>query len=252
MGKRGGVESISFPSGAFRLVGALYVAAAAGDSPRPTAILLHGMPGAEKNVDIAYRLRDLGWHTLIPHFRGTWGSDGNFDLTTQPDDAIAAVEYALHLPDSWRADPRRIALVGYSFGSRAAIVAARRDARVGAVVSLAGVADFDDLMMSSEFFMNSSHFLRGVSPESLRKQWLALGGEENPIAVVGQLAQPLLIVHGTDDEVIPYFMAPALHEASGGRASLVSLEGADHAFTRQRASMVKVVTDWLEGWARSL
>lgn len=250
MRKRGGVESISFLSGGARLVGALYAAAA--DSPRPIAILLHGMPGTEKNVDIAYRLRDLGWHALIPHFRGTWGSDDDFDLTTQPDDAIAAVEYALHLPGQWRADPGRIALVGYSFGSRAAIVAARRDPRVGAVVSLAGVADFDDLMMSSEFFTNSSQFLRGASPESLRKQWLALGGEENPIAVVGQLAQPLLIVHGRDDEVIPYFMALALHEASGRRASLVTIEGADHTFTGHRTQLVDTVTGWLERWSKSL
>ena len=245
---KGGVESIQFMSGDARLIGVLYAAADSG--PRPTAILLHGMPGSEKNVDIAYRLRDLGWHTLLPNFRGAWGSGGDFDLTTQPDDATAAIDYAMKLPGQWRADPRRIALIGYSFGSRAAIVAARRDPRVGAVVSLSGVADFDDLMLSNQFFDNSTHFLSGTSRQGLLKQWSKLGGEENPITLADRLAQAMLIVHGTEDEIVPYFMAPALYEASKRRATLVPIDGADHTFTEQRAQLVDIVTGWLERWAK--
>src|SRR5271166_5619423 len=92
------VESVRFTShdavaGDIELVGILYAGQDAG--PHPTAILLHGAPGAEKNTDLAYRLRDLNWNVLIVHFRGSWGSSGDYNLATQPDDTLAALDFML-------------------------------------------------------------------------------------------------------------------------------------------------------------
>ena len=246
------VESIHFASGTAQIVGVLY--AAQDHDPNapdhhPAAILLHGMPGSEKNFDLAYRLRDVGWHVLIVHFRGSWGSGGDYDMTAQPDDALAAVNYLLAAVPT--IDPARIALVGYSLGSRAAIVAAQRDKRIGAVVSIAGSADYDDLMPSTEVFTHLLPFLHNATVRSLSAQWLRLGGSENPVAIVGQLDRPLLIVHGTEDEIVPYFMAPALSQAAGQHATLITLEGADHTFTQHRSQLVEAVTGWLISWADS-
>ncbi len=240
----GGVESAYFQSGNHKIVGVMYPAV--GEGPRPTLILLHGIPGTEKNFDIAYRMRDLGWHTLIPHFQGAWGSDGDYDMTTQPDDAQAAVDFLLNTRAAWTVDPARIAVLGYSLGSRAALVSAHRDSRIGAVISLSGVADFDELMLSQEFYSNAAPVLRNATPKALSAQWAKLGGAENPIGIIGQLHCPILIVHGTEDEFIPYWMAPALHEASGKRATFQAIEGADHTFTQHRSVLVASVSQWLE------
>lgn len=239
----GGVDSVHFTSHDAELVGIVY--AAAGDGPRPAAILLHGIPGSERNVDIAYRLRDLGWHTLIPSFRGTWGSGGNYDMGKQPDDATAAIDFLLTTRADWQIDPAHLSLIGYSLGSRAAIVAAHRDARVSRVVSIAGIADFDELILSEEFYSNGSPFLCGSDPRSLKTQWNALGGAENPIQIIAGLQCPILIVHGDQDDVVPFYMASALHDATGKRADFVPIAGADHVFTHHRAELVKTVTDWL-------
>jgi hypothetical protein len=245
---RGGSESIYFHSGDAELIGILY--GAAGDIPRPAAILLHGIPGSERNADIAYRLREMGWHVLSPSFRGAWGSGGDYDITCHPDDASAAIDFLLKPGADWQVDPLRIALIGYSLGSRAAIVAGHRDSRVGAVVSLAGIADFDELLLSDETFAYATHFLGGVTAQSLKAQWAKLGGADNPVKIVGQLRQPLLIAHGTQDEVVPYFMAPALHEAASGLATIATIEDADHTFTWHRAQLVEIVTSWLDRWAK--
>src|SRR5260221_11831143 len=125
MSYRGGVDAVHFTSGGHRLVGGLY--AAASVEPRPALILLHGIPGTEKNYDIAYRLRELGWHTLIIHFRGGWGSDGDYDMLTQTDDALASVDYLLNANEEWRVDAEHIAMLGFSLGNRAAFAAAYRD-----------------------------------------------------------------------------------------------------------------------------
>jgi predicted alpha/beta-fold hydrolase len=62
-----GLDGVTFTSKGCRLLGGFYKAA--GDAPLPTAVLLHGLPGIEKHLDIAYRLRDLGWNCLYFHFR---------------------------------------------------------------------------------------------------------------------------------------------------------------------------------------
>jgi pimeloyl-ACP methyl ester carboxylesterase len=244
----GGVESILFKSGEAEIIGILYTAWA--DDPRPTAILLHGIPGTEKNFDLAYQLREMGWHALVISFRGAWGSSANYEMVTQPDDAVAAIDYLLKASAAWKVDPKRIALVGYSLGSRAAIVTAYRDRRVGAVVSIAGIADFEEALPDLNFFSNASPFLSGSTAQGLRRQWLALGTQENPISIIGQLSQPVMIIQGTEDEIVPAYMAESLHGATNEQATLVQIKGADHTFTRYRAQLVLSITDWLDHWAQ--
>jgi uncharacterized protein len=247
-GYLGGVESVHFPSGDAELVGVMYPAVGVG--PRPTLLLLHGIPGSEKNVDISYRLREMGWHSLILHFKGAWGSGGLYDMTMHPDDAIAAIDYLLNTKADWEVEPTKLAVLGYSLGSRAALIAAHRDPRVKAVISIAGVADFDELMLSDDFYTGATAFLKAESPAQLSQQWSRLGGAENPISIIGGLTQPTLLIHGTQDEVIPYWMAPALHEASNKRADFVTIEGADHTYTQHRVQLLETVTGWLDKWTK--
>ena len=51
-----GLDNVVFCSQGSKLLGGFY--RGGGNGPRPTAILLHGVPGVEKNLDIAYALRD--------------------------------------------------------------------------------------------------------------------------------------------------------------------------------------------------
>jgi hypothetical protein len=241
----GGCEAVSFGAG---LVGVLY--ASAGNQPRPAAILLHGIPGAEKNADIAAALRDMGWHALILSFAGAWGSGGDFNMLAQPDDVIDAVDYLLTPGQPWQIDPQRVALVGFSLGCRAALVAARRDARIGAVAAIAGIADFDEVMLSDDFFTHAARFSHGANANAIKRQWAQLGGADNPITVIRDLKQPTVIVHGTDDDVVPFYMGEALKSAGGSAVELLPLRGADHTFTHHRRWLVEQVTRWLSRWAK--
>jgi pimeloyl-ACP methyl ester carboxylesterase len=88
-----GIAGATFDSDGHRLVGTLYLAR--GDEPKPTALLLHGCPGLEKNLDLAALLRDRGWNSLLFHYRGCWGSAGRYDLRTIPRD-VTEVDGANH------------------------------------------------------------------------------------------------------------------------------------------------------------
>jgi len=108
---RPGQIGVYFNSGPYRLLGTLFFAPEEG--PRPTAVILHGLPGIEKNYDLAHMLRDNGWHSLIFHYRGCWGSQGAYQLTTIPQDVQAAVDY-LTREHPGEVDPTRLILIGHS------------------------------------------------------------------------------------------------------------------------------------------
>ena len=56
-----------------------------------TVVLLHGLPGNEQNLDLAQAIRRAGWNVLTLHYRGAWGSPGQFSLQHVLEDADAAV-----------------------------------------------------------------------------------------------------------------------------------------------------------------
>ncbi|MBI4581131.1 MAG: alpha/beta hydrolase, partial [Planctomycetes bacterium] len=58
---------------------------------------------------------------------------------------------------------------------------------------------------------------------------LLIGNAYDPIDHVGRIApRPLLIIHGTADEIVPVEMARRLHAAAGDPKELWLVDGADH------------------------
>ncbi|MEO1576489.1 MAG: alpha/beta hydrolase, partial [Pseudomonadota bacterium] len=89
-----------------RLPGLLMVAGGAG--PHPTALLLHGYPGNEKNLDLAQTMRRAGWNVLFIHYRGAWGAEGYFRISHMHEDALAALDFLRARAGEFRVDPERM------------------------------------------------------------------------------------------------------------------------------------------------
>ncbi|MGI9625927.1 MAG: alpha/beta hydrolase family protein [Longimicrobiales bacterium] len=136
-----GMRELSFESHGSKLNGLMYLAAGAG--PHPTVILLHGYAGNERNLDLAQALRRAGANTMFFNYRGSWGSGGTFSLGNAIEDVAEAIAF-LRSEESlglYRSDPRRVALVGHSFGGFLAAVATAADPLIPCMGFLAG-ADF--------------------------------------------------------------------------------------------------------------
>src|SRR3984885_4662719 len=63
---------------------------APGPGPHPTVLLLHGLPGNEKNLDLAQAIRRDGWNVVYFDYRGSWGSSGAFSFTPSIEDPQSA------------------------------------------------------------------------------------------------------------------------------------------------------------------
>jgi len=247
-------------SAGVRMFGVIYEASGAG--PHPTAIVLHGFPGNERNLDLAQAIRRAGWNAVFFHYRGAWGSEGSFSFTNVVAD-VAAVTKAFANPafaTVYRGDPSRIALVGHSMGGFAALLSASERPEVDCAASLAGA----NLGLWNEAL---------ATPDGTARMVRALDGWRGPIrGATGQslvadvrrnatrfdlrrhaaalARKPILLVAGSRDDVTP----PALHhtplvEAIGARpeAHLTSFVlDADHAFADRRVELARLVIGWLE------
>src|SRR6201996_6355148 len=85
------MEMLHIPSGGVEINGVAYLAGGAG--PHPTVVLLPGLPGNEKNLDLAQAIRRAGWNVVTFNYRGSWGSAGTFSFPGVLEDARAALAY---------------------------------------------------------------------------------------------------------------------------------------------------------------
>jgi len=232
-----GLDGVTFTSSGCRLLGGFY--RGAGDTPRPTAVLVHGLPGIEKHLDVAYRLRDLGWNCLYFHFRGCWGSAGTYSLAGLTDDTRAAVDWVARQPS---VDRERIALIAGSTGSYPAVMVGAADERVRTIVAISpvivpGAFEFPRAM-ADEF----AGMLQGVTGDDLLNQWRGLDSLSEPMRAFAP--REILVITAGRDTIFP----PSQYAASIAALSHVTLlqeNESDHGFSASRPWLVRAVTDWL-------
>jgi pimeloyl-ACP methyl ester carboxylesterase len=232
-----GLDGVTFQSIGCRLLGGFY--RGAGETPRPTAVLIHGLPGIEKHLDIAYRLRDLGWNCLYFHFRGCWGSEGAYSLAGLTDDTRAAVEWVL---EHRSVDRDRIALIGGSTGSYPAFLHGAVDARVRAIVGISPVVEPGAFQFPSDMAGEFAGMVHGVTGQGLVEQWAEMASLLDSVRAFAP-RDVLLVAAEKDDIFPPRQYADSL--AGLPHVQLIRNPESDHGFSGCRPWLVGTVTDWL-------
>jgi len=234
---------------------------ASGPGPRPTLLLLHGLPGNEQNLDLAQAMRRAGWNVLTMHYRGSWGSPGRFSLAGAGEDVEAAMAF-LRQPENAReygVDTRRIVIAGHSMGGFfAAHYAARHDDIAGAILidpwNIGGSAKTllahpetrqDQIAAMGEDFGNA---LAGTDAATLTAECERHAQDWDMMDDAPALARKPLLVLGADKgnaaEVRP--LVEAIRARHGGRLAALSMP-TDHAFADHRITLAGAVVDWLGG-----
>lgn len=132
--KPAATKQMVLPSHGDMLLGIFYLAA--GARPHPTAVIFHGFPGYEQNLDIAQYLRTQGWNVLAMHYRGSWGVKGNFSFEHCVEDADTQVRFVLEPANAskYGIDTHRVIVIGHSMGGFMAASAAAHNRQIAAAV----------------------------------------------------------------------------------------------------------------------
>lgn len=230
-----------------RLAGGAYVP----DEPRGTVVLLHGIPSAsppdaddEGYPGLARRLASEGWAAAWVEMRGVRSSQGHFSIEGWVRDARAAID-AAHTLDGARGGG--LAVVGSSAGGCVAVEATKRGAPVDALALLAAPAAWVSFAGDPQAAVVRITEEAGmVLSEDVLADPTAWAGEFESVVTEKSIVDvrvPTLIVHGTDDEVVPVDHAGRIAERARN-AEVHIIEGAVHQLRRDERA-IGLVLEWL-------
>lgn len=244
------MEVLHIPTGGVEINGVAYLAS--GPGAHPTLVICHGLPGNEKNLDLAQAVRRAGWNAITFNYRGSWGSPGSFRFVQVPEDAAAVLAW-IRMPDvaaRLRIDPRRIVLAGHSMGGWATARAAADDPLViGAIMISLG--DLGAVGKSSraelvKIAAENSETLADTSPERMADE-LAANADSFSIlhAAKGLKRMPVLVLTSDDGLAEHSNALVAAIRADGGKRLETRHVATDHSWSDSRIVLESTVIEWL-------
>lgn len=245
------MEVLHIPSGGVEINGVAYLAAGAG--AHPTLVLLHGLPGNEKNLDLAQAVRRAGWNVVTFNYRGSWGSPGTFSFRGNLADAKAVLAYARAPANAQKLqiDTKKLVIAGHSMGGWVTAMTAGEDPDLAGAILIsaadmgqtAGAPPARRLTTARE----NMEALAGVTAESMAQEMATLGDASFAKAAPGLAKTPLLVLT-SDDGLAPNAekLVKAI-QANGGRQVSLHHEATDHGWSGRRIALEALVISWLQG-----
>lgn len=249
------MEVLHVPSGGVKINGVAYVAA--GPGPHPVFILLHGLPGNEKNLDLAQAVRRAGWTSVTFNYRGSWGSPGKFRFANNLADADAVIAFLKDTANVRRLglDTTRMVLAGHSMGGWVTVLTASHHPELAGAVLLSA-ADMgamaggrrDRLVRTMADNMES---LAGVTPESMADEVRSRGAHWRFADAERGLAHLPLLVLTANDGLAPMSDSLVVALRAQGNDRITTLHAAtDHSWSDRRIELESAVINWLDALAR--
>ncbi len=192
--------------------------------PGPTVVLVHGGPFAEDADSwdvIAASLAAIGFHVVMPNYRGStgYGEEWRLKIIGDPcggelEDVASAAKWALESGLT-----SRVYIMGYSYGGYMTMCAlTRKPGLFKAGVAGASVVDWEEqYQLSDAVFRNFIELIFAGKRDLWR--------ERSPISYVDNLRDPLCIIHPQNDTRTPLkpvlkFMEKALEKGKSFEAHI--------------------------------
>ena len=224
-----------------------------GGAPAPALVLCHGFPSGPRGAassgvtfpELADRVaREAGWFALSFNFRGTGTSEGDFSAPGWLADIRAMVDVL-----GARDDVRGVWLAGVGEGGTLAICAAARDSRVRGVATLAAPASLREWGRDPARLLEYARrmgIVRTPGFPPVPASWSREVSLVDAVEAARRVApRPLLVLHGTDDGVVPVDEARLLAQAGGPAAELRLVFSAGHEL-RHDPRAIAGLLGWLD------
>jgi dipeptidyl aminopeptidase/acylaminoacyl peptidase len=223
----------------YALFGYLTIPAGATEKNLPLVVLPHGGPESNDTPEFDWWsqfLASRGYAVLRPQFRGSTGlgdahrlaGRGQWGLRMQDDvsDGVKA------LIEQGIADPKRVCIMGASYGGYAALAGVAFTPELYAcAVSVAGVSDLPEMLAWEAKMGGEESDTVYYWRDSIGSRDDPRVGQKSPARFARNIRVPVLLMHGSNDSVVPFaqsqMMANAL-KAAGTPHQFVTLDSEDH------------------------
>ncbi|WP_331344096.1 alpha/beta hydrolase family protein [Cellvibrio sp. UBA7661] len=201
--------------------------------PTATIILPHGGPMSEdgKEFDMfSTFMANRGYVVFQPNFRGSSGYGHDFMMQAvggmgleMQDDLEDAVTY---LVNEKIADPKKVCIVGASYGGYAALMgAAKTPDLFQCAISFAGISDLIKLRDKYRYFTNKNAARKQIGEDKNQLK------QTSPVRMAERIKIPILLIHGKDDVVVPVIQSQIMAKAlknEGKAYEYIELEDGSH------------------------
>lgn len=226
-----------------------------GKGPFPAIILVHGggWVAGDKQQYITYifqPLSDAGFAWFSINYRLA----PQFKFPAAVEDVEAAVGWIKANAAKYKVDAKRIVLIGESSGGHlVSFVGARNQpgARVDAVVSIYGIHDFISASIAWRPIPVEILQLFGIPAVNAKSAPILI--KASPVVYVSKDMPPFLLMHGSNDEDVPYGQSVEMCDAmknAGAQCDLITIDGAPHGMDHWEGHpeflwYKKALVDWL-------
>ncbi len=254
------MQPLSFTSKGCRLLGTFFLAS--GEGLHPTVLLLHGFPGNEINYDIAHAVRRMGYNVMVFHYRGCWGSEGDYLWTNLVEDTDSAIQFLKsgEAGEKYKVDRNEIVLIGHSMGGFAATYNSIKYDDINNVASLAGFnaglfGEFIEgnnelIQFSADTMQPAMEFVKCESAVTLLNEMISNKKEWNLLNHLDTLSgKNWLIVSSKYDTIAPLEihhkpLVGALKMSGAANFEEHILE-TGHSFSDSRIKLTRIICEWL-------
>ncbi len=214
------------------------------DSERKFVIVGHGVTSHHDRpylVHLCDALAVVGIASIRFSFAGNGQSGGRFAdccISKEVADLGAVIDAV---------GEGRIGYIGHSMGGAVGVMRAAEDDRLRALVSLAGMTEVDGFMQRHFGHLTPGRDLM-LGREHARLSETLLNDAQKIQTTLPQarrISIPWLLVHGTQDELVPLEDSVRCAQACRGKAQLAPIESADHCFTGRLDEVGNLVVPWL-------
>lgn len=219
-----------------------------GKGPHPTVLILHGLPGNERGLDVAQNLRRAGYNVLYFNYRGSWGSKGTFGFQNAIDDVSAALDYMTDSvnKEKLKIDTEKIAVVGHSMGAGIALIAGTKDPRIKAIIGvsvfnpytlLQGELAEGNLISLKEYLLTLG--MLNCDPDTFLNDILSKIDTYNIEEMVAKSYKPILVLDEHQNNT--YFA-----KYNQSKTFEYKIWNTDHAFSNRRIALTKEIINWMD------
>src|SRR5215469_2348023 len=260
--KPAATQQMVIPSHGAMLYGIFYLAA--GTGPHPTAVIFHGFPGYEQNLDIAQYLRAHGWNVLAMHYRGSWGVKGDFSFEHSAEDADTQVRFVLNAANAQKygIDTHQVIVIGHSMGGFMAAAAAAHNKDVAGAVLISawnigadyesgrhGSSTVSTIQSEAKNLASDNNLLplAGTSGEALAREIYNHQSALNMNNLAQAIAPRPVFVITANEGLAPvdHAFAEALRKAGDTHVTERHWD-TDHSYSGFRAELSSAIFEWAQ------
>lgn len=175
---------------------------------RATLLFCHGNGGnISHRLEFIKMFHDLGLNVFIFDYRGYGQSQGKPNEKGTYLDAQAAYDYLLSRNE---VNQNKIIIYGESLGSAIAIDLVRQNIKAKALITFGGFTSIEDMARKLYPYL---------------PLWFTVSTKYDSVSKIKDITIPKLIIHSSDDEIVPFEQGRRLFEEAAEPKEFYSIEG---------------------------